>query len=107
MGHFGESHLAPLRKSFIFSRRQRWQSAPVYRAMYRYPSDPAPLGRAAAIVRNRGDILDRADLEAGRLQRPDRGLPARARALDEHLDLLEAVLLRLARGVLGGHLRGE
>src|SRR6476659_986070 len=87
MGHFGESHLAPLRKSFVFSRRQRLQSAPVYRDMYRYPSDPAPLGRAAAIVRNRGDVLDRADLQAGRLQRPDGGSPAEAGALEEQSTL--------------------
>src|SRR3954467_7661048 len=33
IGHFGDSHLAPLRNSFIFSRRQRLQSAPVYLAM--------------------------------------------------------------------------
>src|SRR5690606_35746918 len=39
--------------------------------------------------------------------RPDRGLTARARALDEHVDLAHAVLLRLAGGVLGGQLRGE
>ena len=69
--------------------------------------DPAPLGRTAAVVRLRGDIGNRADLEAGGLQRPDRGLAARARALDEHVDLLHAVLLRLAGGVLGGQLRGE
>src|SRR5664279_10255 len=30
IGHFGDSHLEPLRNSFIFSRRQRLQSAPVY-----------------------------------------------------------------------------
>src|SRR3954465_9735371 len=33
MGHFGDSHLLPLRNSFIFSRRQRLQSPPVYLAM--------------------------------------------------------------------------
>src|SRR3954470_10588963 len=33
IGHFGDSHLLPLRNSFIFSRRQRLQSAPVYLAM--------------------------------------------------------------------------
>src|SRR5512143_918334 len=33
--------------------------------------DPAPLGRAAAVVRDRGDVLDGGDLEAGRLQRAD------------------------------------
>src|SRR5215472_11531132 len=33
MGHLGESHLAPFKNSLVFSRRQRLQSAPVYRAM--------------------------------------------------------------------------
>src|SRR3954453_2204846 len=33
IGHFGVSHLEPFKKSFIFSRRQRLQSAPVYLAM--------------------------------------------------------------------------
>src|SRR5829696_3139762 len=70
-------------------------------------SDPAPLGRAAAVVRLRGDVLDGADLQAGRLQGTDRGLPAGAGALDEHVDLAHAVLGSLARGVLGGHLGGE
>ncbi len=51
--------------------------------------------------------LDRADLEAGGLERADRGLAARTRALDEDVDLLHAVLLRLAGGGLGGELRGE
>src|SRR3954467_4191869 len=69
--------------------------------------DPAPLRRTAAVVRLRGDIGNRADLQAGRLQRPDGGLTARARALDEHVDLLHTVLLRLAGGVLGGQLRSE
>src|SRR3954451_681134 len=70
-------------------------------------SDSAPLGRAAAVVRNRGDVLDRADLEAGRLQAPDSGLTAGAGTLDEHVDLAHPVLHRLAGRVLGGHLRGE
>src|SRR6201986_4890068 len=69
--------------------------------------DPATLGRAATVVRLRGDVRDRADLQAGGLQRPDRGLAARTRALHEHVDLLDAVLLRLAGSVLGGQLRGE
>src|SRR5437879_12903733 len=33
MGHFIESHLAPFRNNFIFSRRHRRQTGPVYRAM--------------------------------------------------------------------------
>src|SRR5688500_16555155 len=74
---------------------------------YSLPLDPAPLGRTAAVVRLRGDVGDRADLEAGCLQRTDRGLPAGAGALHEHVDLLHAVLGGLAGGVLGGHLRRE
>src|SRR3712207_1893611 len=70
-------------------------------------SDPAPLGRAAAVVGGGCDVLDRADLEADRAQGADRGLTARARALDEDVDLLHAVVHRPAAGRLGGHLRGE
>src|SRR5437764_1947685 len=33
MGHFIVSHLGPFKKSFIFSRRHRRQTGPVYRAM--------------------------------------------------------------------------
>src|SRR5580704_2181032 len=77
IGHLGPSHLEPFRKSLVFSRRQRLQSAPVYRAMcVAYSSDPAPLRRAAAVVRNRGDVLDRPDFKTSRLQRPDGGLAA-------------------------------
>src|SRR5712691_4234625 len=108
MGHFGESHFAPFRNSLVFSRRQRLQSAPVYRAIcVAYSSDPAPLGRAAAIVRNRGDVLDRANLQACRLQGADGGFPARPWTLHENVDLAHAVLHRTARGGLGGHLSGE
>src|SRR3954454_6893772 len=74
---------------------------------YSSASDPAPLGRAAAVVGDGGDVLDGPDLEAGRLPRPDRGLAARARALHEHVDLAHAVLLGAAGGVLRSHLRGE
>src|SRR4051812_17422291 len=74
---------------------------------YSLSLDPAPLGRPAAVVRLRGDVGDGADLEAGCLQRTDRGLTPGAGALDEDVDLLHAVLGRLAGAVLGGHLRGE
>src|SRR3954447_6159621 len=104
IGHFGDSHLLPLRNSFIFSRRQRLQSAPVYLAI---TSNPPPLGWAAAVVRNWSHVLDGADLEADRLQAPDGGLTAGAGTLHEHVDLTHAVLLRATRGRLGGHLRGE
>src|SRR3954452_13666785 len=68
---------------------------------------PAPLSGAAAVVRLRGDVLDARDLEAGGLERADRGLAARARTLHEHLDLLQALLDALAGRGVGGHLRGE
>src|SRR5579875_1205099 len=76
-------------------------------SLRRRRSYPPPLGRPAAVVRLRGDVGDGTDLEAGRLQRADRRLAARARTLDEDVDLLQAVLLRLAGGALGGHLRRE
>src|SRR5690242_5096128 len=70
-------------------------------------SDAAALRRTAPVVGCRGHVLDGADLEADRTQGPDRRLAARARALDEHVDLLHAVVHRPAAGGLGGHLRGE
>src|SRR3954468_3982288 len=69
--------------------------------------DAAPLPGAAAVVCLRSDVLDARDLEARGLQRADRGLAARARALHEDLDLLHALLDALARGRVGRHLRGE
>src|SRR6201992_1427488 len=69
-------------------------------------SDPAPLRRPAAIVRNGGHVLARTDLQPGRLQRPDGGLPARARTLDEDVDLAHAVLHCAPRRGFRGHLGG-
>src|SRR3712207_728410 len=69
--------------------------------------DPPPLAGAATVVRLRGDVADAGDLEAGGLQGADRGLAARARALDEDLDLLQSLLDALAGGRVGGDLRGE
>src|SRR5437763_8568879 len=68
---------------------------------------PAPLAGAAAVVGLWGDVLDAEHLEPGGLKRADRRLPPRARALDEHLDLLQAVLDALAGGSVRGHLRRE
>src|SRR3954451_8876001 len=89
--HLSVRQRSPLRNSFCPSRRHCLHCGPVSRAM-RAPSDPAPLAGAAAVVRLRSDVLDAGHLEAGVLERADRGLAARARALDEHLDLLEALL---------------
>src|SRR3712207_3946835 len=69
--------------------------------------DAATLGRAAAVVRDGGDVGDGADLEANRAERTDCGFPAGAGSLDEHVDALHTVLHRAATGSLGCHLRGE
>src|SRR6185503_21163472 len=44
---------------------------------------PPPLGRAAAVVGNGGDVADRGDLETHRLQRADGRLAPGARAPHE------------------------
>src|SRR5512141_1564341 len=69
-------------------------------------SDAAPLGRAATVVGDRGDVGDRSDLETGGLERPDGLLAARAGALDVDLDLAHPVLHRLAGGDVGREGRG-
>src|SRR3954451_21428246 len=71
------------------------------------PLAPPPLAGAAAVVGLRRDVADAGDLQTGGLERADRGLAARARALDEHLDALDALLDALARGGVGGDLGGE
>src|SRR6266576_6390672 len=68
--------------------------------------DAAPLGRAATVVRNGGDVGDGADLEAGRLERTDRLLSAGARTLHVDLDLAHAVLHGALRGTVGRQGRG-
>src|SRR5260221_2250282 len=69
--------------------------------------DPAPLRRAAAVVRNGGDVLDGGDLETGDLQRTDCGLAAAAGALHPRRDALQTHLGRVACARLRGHLRRE
>src|SRR5438132_711500 len=54
----------------------------------RVPLHPASLGRPAAVVGDRRHVVDRADLQAHRLERPDCRFAPRARSLHEHLDLL-------------------
>src|SRR5438874_1501747 len=69
--------------------------------------DAPPLGRAAAVVRDRRHVGDRRDLETRRLQGADGGLAAGARALDEDVDLLEAVFHGATRRRLRGDLGGK
>src|SRR2546421_753277 len=69
--------------------------------------DAPPFRWTATVVRDGRDVGDRGDLETRRLQGADGGLAAGSRALDEGLDLLEAVLHRAARPRFGGGLRGK
>src|SRR5690606_10281312 len=69
-------------------------------------SDAATLRRAAAVVRLRRDVLNRTHFEPSGRERADRGLASRARSLHEDVDLLDAVLLSLARSRLGSHTGG-
>src|SRR2546421_11978923 len=103
IAHFSVRHFSPLRKSFIPSRRQTRHFGPMSRATL----DPPTLSLPDAVVRLRRDVTDAEDLEAGGLERADRRLATRARALDEDLDLLEAGLHPLARARVRGHLGGK
>src|SRR2546428_22471 len=91
----------------MFTRRPLTVQWP-WRISCRAPSlSPPPLAGAAAVVRLGSDVLDARNLEPGSLQGADGGLAARARPLDVHLDLLQALLEALARRRVGGHLGGE
>src|SRR5205823_7348526 len=66
-----------------------------------------PLRGPATVVGDRGDVADQCDLEAGGGQRAQRRFAPRARTLDQHAHVLEAVLHRLGGGVARCHLVGE
>src|SRR5262245_34797638 len=68
-------------------------------------SDAPALARTAAVVRDRRHVADRRDHEAGRLQRAQRRLAARAGSRDLDLERAHAVLLCLLGDVLTGDLR--
>src|SRR6266550_98402 len=82
-------------------------AVPADRAFVAGHLDAPPLRRAAAVVRDRRDVGDRRDLETRRLQGSDGGLAAGSRALDEDLDLLEAVFHGATRRRLRGDLGGK
>src|SRR5205085_10654803 len=107
IAHRSVKQRAPLRKSFIPSRRHSRHLASRYRAILVLLLHPPPLRRPAAVVRYRRDVTDRGDLEPHGLQRSDGGLTAGPRPPHEHLDLLEPELHRLAGGGLGRRLRRE
>src|ERR1022692_2215612 len=107
-GALGRIALGPLQEELhLLAAAELAVRARVSSHLSLYSSDPAPLRRAAAIMRNRGDVLNGSHLKAGRLQRTDSGLPPRARALDEDVDFAHPVLHGATCGSLRRHLRGE
>src|SRR5690242_4973823 len=69
--------------------------------------DPPTLGRAAAIVRNRRDVLDRLDLQTSSDERLDRRLASRARTLHSHVHATNAERHRLTSSLLTGNRGSE
>src|SRR5215471_4098833 len=75
--------------------------------MTRSLSDPAPLGRAAAVVGDGGDVANEGDFETGCLERAESALSPRARTFDEHRHRAHAVLHRAAGRFFSSQLSGE
>jgi len=48
-----------------------WSGISAHLALFPSDSDPAPLGRAAAVVRHRGNVTDGCNLKTGCLQSSD------------------------------------
>src|SRR5512137_288389 len=69
--------------------------------------DAAALLRTAAVVRDRRHVRNQIDADAQRGQRPHRRLAPRAGALDAHIEVLDALLLRGTASHFGGHLGGK
>src|SRR6185369_14881749 len=99
-------------------RFTRWQRFVAIRVGYAAGATRAPaendeelyaatLRRTAAVVRNRRDVTDRANLDAGRSESADGGLTTRAGTRDAHIDRAETVLAGSVGGANGSLLRGE
>src|SRR5262249_22238874 len=72
------------------------------------PNSDAPLlGRAAAVVRERGHVFDGLDVKPGSLESGDRGLAASSRTFHPHFDLFDTKLGSLGGTLLGRPLSGE
>src|SRR5712691_3690247 len=87
------------------SRRQRRQTEPMYLATS-VSLDAAPLGRAATVVGDGGDVPDGLDLDPRGLEGPDGRLPAAPRPFDADVEGAEAALLG-GGGAGGGRLLGR
>src|SRR5574341_1083255 len=72
--------------------------------MTSFLSDATSLRRSAAVMGHGSHVRDAHDLEAHRVQRPHRRLPAWTRTLDAHFEVLDPALLRRTPGCFRGDL---
>ena len=70
-------------------------------------SNASFFARSAAVVRDRRDIFNQLDVQAGRLQRSDRTLATTAGTFDSNLDVTHTELGGLLRSLLSRALAGE
>ena len=68
------------------------------------PSDSSSPADAASVVRNRRNVLDRFDFQAGRLHGADGRFPSGSGPGDPDIDVADSVILRFDRRILGGEL---
>ena len=65
------------------------------------------LARTTSIVRNGRHVLDRLDIQTGRLQRRDGAFATTAGAFDPNVNFFHAILEGLFSRLLGRHLSGK
>src|ERR1700756_3298695 len=68
--------------------------------------NPSLFGRTAAVVRQRGYVLDHGHFNSGLSQRPDRALATGTRAFHIHFHPSQTGFERYFGGIGGGHLGG-
>src|ERR1051326_8983065 len=99
----GLKHLSPFRNSFIPSLRHNLHTGPIYLATLNSPS----LWGTAPIVWNRRYVSNRADLQASRLEGPDRRIASGARPLDIDFERAHSRFTRPVRSGKCGLLRRD
>src|SRR5690349_13689639 len=116
----------PFKNNFSPSRRHNRQTGPRYfatcstsgyRAGPSWPArsrmtvvsslHPTPLGRPAAVVRNRRDVADQIDPQPRPLQRADRGFTSRSRSVHIDVHLTHAAFHGFPGGRFARALRGK
>src|SRR5262245_39631597 len=103
----GEAAVALQEELGAFAAAQLANSVTIPGHAVRPPSDSAPLGRPASVVRRERDVFDARHLEPRRLQAADGRLASRARALHPDFDFLHALRQHFACAGFRRELRRE